>query len=357
MNSKNKTITIRDFVYNTKYKLDGYQRRKAWNIYKEVEFIKRTWEYGILDLMHLDVRNHLITYIIDAQQRWNALRGYINDKFEVNKKAFSRLSKAEQNAFLDIEIITTEWQDGTQDEVRKLYELLNSGQPLRAHEIRKARNGYFATDIVTKEVESLQIFANHLPKDYNPKKDIKFLYTDNTRDEFRNTYEKMVYNTSWEDGLYHVQIPNKNNLLKQTTNYKDASLNDTLFQNTRKIAEYLADGMEKVRAKNTAKTFKSKFMFRDVSLLLLHRVVFDLHSKYNMEGLEEAVVTQSLRWLQDARAEELNYKNGDKQLSDYSKAMGRADSRIDRKVSYEFLYSRLEAIVKQKELIMETVIA
>ena len=83
----------------------------------------------------------------------------------------------------------------------------------------------------------------------------------------------------------------------------------------------------------------------------------DLHSKYNMEGLEEAVVTQSLRWLQDARAEELNYKNGDKQLSDYSKAMGRADSRIDRKVSYEFLYSRLEAIVKQKELIMETVIA
>jgi len=357
MKSKIKTITMRDFVYSNKYAIDTYQRRKAWNIYKEVEFIQRTWEYGILDLMHLDVRNHLITYIIDAQQRWNALRGYINDKFEINKQVFSRLSKAKQNKFLDKKIITAEWEDMTQDEVRKLYELLNSGQALKAHEIRKARNGYFATDIVTKEVESLQIFANHLPKDYNPRKNIKFLFTDNTRDEFRNTYEKMVYNTSWEEGLYHVHIPNKNNLLKQTTNYKDASLNDTLFQNTRKIAEYLADGMEKFRAKNTAKTFKSKFMFRDVSLLLLHRVVFDLHSKYNMEGLEEAVVTQSLRWLQDARAEELNYKNGDKQLSDYSKAMGRADSRIDRKVSYEFLYSRLEAIVKQKELIMETVIA
>ena len=40
MNSENKTITIRDFVYNTKYKLDGYQRRKAWNSNKEVEFIR-----------------------------------------------------------------------------------------------------------------------------------------------------------------------------------------------------------------------------------------------------------------------------------------------------------------------------
>tara|TARA_R100001129_G_C5277701_1_gene235926 strand:- start:44 stop:1117 length:1074 start_codon:yes stop_codon:yes gene_type:complete len=357
MNSKNKTITIRDFVYNTKYRIDTYQRRKAWNNNKQVEFIKRTLEYGILDFMHFDTRNHLIINIIDAQQRWNALKDYINDRFEVNKKVFSRLSIAEQNAFLDLKIVTREWYDGTQEEVRKLYELLNSGQPLKAHEIRKARNGYFATDIVTKEVEHLQIFANHLPKDYNPKKDIKFLYTDNHRDEFRNTYEKMVFNTSWEEGLYHVHIPNKNNLLKQTTNYKDASLNDAVFQNTRKIAEYLADGMEKFRAKNTAKTFKSKYMFRDVTLLLLHRVVFDLHNKYNMEGLEETVVTQALRWLQDAKAEELNYKNGDKQLSDYAKAMGRADSRIDRKSSYDFLYSRLEAIVKQKELLMETVIA
>ena len=346
MKFKYKKIKVDNIIYSKDIDVDDYQRSKnAWGLPKMIKMIRNIFRYkNVIGLFHIDTRTKGVRYLIDAQQRFDTLKGFVDNEFKTDGKFFSDLSNEERKPFLTATIMTQEWYDCTQEEMRELFEVINSAKALKQYEIRKARNGKFSTEIVPHYVERLAIFNNSVP---NSKRDIKYLVSDNRRGEYRNVFEKLVYISDFKKGLFHKSAPIKKRLMKQTVDKADSNIYDDLFIDIEDTLNYLEIGMDKYRQKYNKKTHGSTFMFTDAHLLILFRVVYDLryHSAYDLSDCELRIIEQTLMIHQEAR-EEAKKTNGDRALSNYAESISWSDNEIARLHSYNFLYQNLEGVVQ-----------
>lgn len=345
MKFKYKQIKVDDIVYRKDIGVDDYQRSKnAWGLPKMIEMISNVIKYkNVIGLFHIDTRSKDVWYLIDAQQRFGALIGFMNNEFKVNGEFFSDLSNEKRKTFLNATIMTQQWYDCTQEEMRTLFEVINSAKALKQYEIRKARNGNFATDIVPYYVENLAIFKNSVPESH---REIKYLVSSNHNGEFRNTFEKIVYVSDFQKGLFHNSVPNKKALMKQTVTKADSTIHDDLFLNIEKVTNYLEVGMNKFRQKYSRKTHGSTFMFTDAHLIVLFRVVWDLmyNSPYDLSGCEFPIIEQTLMIHEEAREEEKK-TNGDRAMSEYAVGLSHSERLSSRQHTYHYLKESLEGVV------------
>ena len=345
MKFKDKQIKVDGIVYSKDVQVDDYQRSKnAWGLPKMTEMIRNVFRYkNVIGLFHVDTRTKDVQYLIDAQQRFGALSGFRNNEFKVDGKFFSDLSSTERKIFLNASIMTQQWYDCTQEEMRELFEVINSAKALKQYEIRKARNGNFATEIVQHYVENLSLFKNSVP---DSKRDVKYLVSSNLKGEYRNVFEKLVYICDFKKNLYHKSDPNKERLMRQTVTKADSNIYDDLFLNIEETSNYLEVGMSKFRQKYNRKTHGSTFMFTDSHLLLLFRVVWDLmyHSPYNLSDCELPIIEQTLMIHEESREEEKK-TNGDRTMSEYASGLSHSGYQIGRLHCYSYLKNSLEGVV------------
>jgi len=340
MKFKYKKIKVDDIVYRKDIEVDDYQRSKnAWGLPKIIEMISNVIKYeNVIGLFHLDTRSKDVWYLIDAQQRLGALIGFMKNEFKVGGEFFSDLSNEKRKTFLNATIMTQQWYDCTQEEMRELFEVINSAKSLKQYEIRKARNGNFATEIVPYYVENLAIFKNSVP---DSKREIKYLVSSNHNGEFRNTFEKLVYVSDFQKGVFDKARPNKKTVTKA-----DSTIHDDLFLNIEKVSNYLEVGMDKFRQKYSKKTHGSTYMFTDAHLLVLFRVVWDLmyNSPYDLSECEFPIVEQTLMIHEEAREEEKK-TNGDRAMSEYALGLSHSDRVDARQHTYHYLKESLEGVV------------
>ena len=224
-----------------------------------------------------------------------------------------------------------------------MFEIINSSKALKQYEIRKARNGKFSTEIVPHYVENLAIFNNSVP---DSESEIKYLFSENKKGEFRNVFEKIVYVADFKKGIYNKSAPKKERLMKQTVDKAYSNIDDEVFVQIKKVLDYLEVGMNKYRKKYSSKTHDSSHMFRDSHLLLLFRVVFDLmfYSPYDLSNCEFKIIEHTLKIHRESKEEDKK-SNGNKEMSDYAKALRNADNESGRTHSYHFLKLSLEGVV------------
>ena len=121
-----------------------FQRPLVWSDEQKIRFIQSAWEglhlgtYVVNDpdemvdgLMH-----PMQDWLIDGQQRLNALLCYFQDHFPVYGACWSELTPTDQRRFKQVEFARTTVRITDEDELRRLYDLMNFGGVAHTEEQR-----------------------------------------------------------------------------------------------------------------------------------------------------------------------------------------------------------------------------
>jgi hypothetical protein len=117
--------------------LPPFQRPLVWSTAQKTRFIESAWlgfhlgTYIVNDADRFDGRNgrpHFTDrWLIDGQQRLNAIRGYIHDEFPVFGYRWSEITELDRRRFRSIVFACGRVQLNDEAKLRDLYDRLNFG--------------------------------------------------------------------------------------------------------------------------------------------------------------------------------------------------------------------------------------
>lgn len=269
---------IQDYINNKhKYKVDrNYQRPPdAWSKADEQCLIDTILKEEPMPMFFLnqDTKKDII-YIVDGQQRLNAIRKFYDNEIKLNKrfsgddnhgKTFNSenpINDEQRQAFLDYKLNFRILEDYDDERVRLIFSRLQRGKPLTLGERLNAMPG--------KIVERMREIANHpfIKNSIGVSKGRYGSYPDAARILY---YEK-----------FGAKQMGSNELYSFFEDYKDLSENDRDYKNVISVLNFLT------------KCFPSdpgdyKFLEKHAWVLAVYSTTRELKKGYSLNGLEESI--------------------------------------------------------------------
>jgi hypothetical protein len=115
------------------YVLPPYQRSFVWTIKQQRAFIESVWDGLPLGVYVLNVADRLTLdspfsdLLLDGQQRWNAIFGYVEGRFKVKGYYYNELTIVDHRRFMLIGFTRIETQLDTDKACRDVYNRLAYG--------------------------------------------------------------------------------------------------------------------------------------------------------------------------------------------------------------------------------------
>ena len=176
ISSTEQKITIKQFLNRLTYVDPRFQRRACWKAaQKELFFRSLVKGYAVNPIINAVARScesyckkqgfyremgdfqHVIAAYgaqfisVDGQNRAAAILGYWNNEFtssafsvDGKRKLYKNLSKEEQEAFLNLEILVVDITKATYSQLTEVFVAVNGGMPLNRMELRNALNSAVA---------------------------------------------------------------------------------------------------------------------------------------------------------------------------------------------------------------------
>lgn len=260
-----------------KYKVDpSYQRPPdAWSKEDEQCLIDTIINGEPMPLIFLNYKsNEHVFYVVDGQQRLNAIQKFYDNKISLNKKfsgdanhgktfnGNNPISDEMRDAFLDYEISTKIMEDYDDEKVRLIFSRLQRGKPLQLGERLNAMPGFI--------VQRMRDIADHpfMHDSVAVYKGRYGVYPDAARILF---YER-----------YGVKQVGSNQLYQFYEDFKDMDKNDSDFKNAISSLNFL---------QKCFPTDKGPYHYleKHAWILAVYSMVRELRIGYSLQGKEEDI--------------------------------------------------------------------
>ncbi|OGM11231.1 hypothetical protein A2Z22_00740 [Candidatus Woesebacteria bacterium RBG_16_34_12] len=273
-------VTVQKYINNQhKYKVDEtYQRPPdAWSTEDKQCFIDTILRGEPIPVFFLNYNsNEEVFYIVDGQQRLNAIKNFYNNKIKLNKKfsgkenqgktfnAENVITDQQRDSFLNYKLNFHIMEDYDDERVRLIFSRLQRGKPLQLGERLNAKPGEI--------VQRMREIAEHpfFQKSIGVYKGRYGVYPDAIRILF---YEKFGAKQMGSDELYNF-----------FDNNKDLDKNDKDFKNALSVLNFLS------------KCFPTEpgeyhYLEKHAWVLAVYTMVRDLRVGYSLVDKEKVIRT------------------------------------------------------------------